>query len=362
MSYRSDLASKFQFRPLAYATAGLLWLFASPQSATAAEQVIIASTGGAYDRALKEAWFDPFTKATGIEVVIVVATNAEMRAKASAMVKTGNVTWDLYLDGEIQAASKAHREVTEDLTEFCQQFADRKDLGPHACAAGGALLQSTATLLAYHVGKAADPVPETWADMWDTQKFPGGRAFPNFDDPWRVMAAALLADGVSRDKLFPLDVDRALKKLDEIRPAISIWWKTGDQSVQGFRNGDYSLGQIWLTRAKAMQSEGLPIGWSYKASFLVGDRIALIKGAPHHDNALKLIAFWLNSPEAQAKACAILSCAPPSSDATALIPEDVRKTMPSAGDIRDYIVVPDAEWINANAAMLLQRWNSWIRQ
>ncbi len=339
----------------------LLSPLSTPRLATAAEQVVIASTGGAYDRALKEAWFDPFTEATGIEVVTVVATNAEMRAKASAMVKTGNVTWDLYLDGEIQAASEAHRAVTEDLTQFCRQFVDRKDLGPHACAAGGALLQSTATLLAYRLGKAGDPLPETWADMWDTKKFPGGRAFPNFDDPWRVMAAALLADGVSRDKLFPLDVDRALKKLDEVRPAVSIWWKTGDQSVQGFRNGDYALGQIWLTRAKAMQNEGLPIGWSYKASFLVGDRIALIKGAPHHDNALKLIAFWLNSPQAQAKACAILSCTPPSTDAVALIPENVRKLMPSAEDVRDYIVVPNADWINANAAMLLQRWNNWLR-
>jgi mannopine transport system substrate-binding protein len=361
MSSKSHSVPSFRIRQFVCTAGALLWSLSSPQSATAAEQVIIASTGGAYDRALKEAWFDPFTKATGIEVVVVVATNAEMRAKASAMVKTGNVTWDLYLDGEIQAASKAHREVTEDLTEFCRQFIDRKDLGPHACAPGGALLQSTATLLAYRPGKAGDPVPETWADMWDTKKFPGGRAFPNFDDPWRVMAAALLADGVSRDKLFPLDVDRALKKLDEIRPAVSIWWKTGDQSVQGFRNGDYSLGQIWLTRAKAMQSEGLPIGWSYKASFLVGDRIAVVKGAPHRDNALKLIAFWLNSPQVQAQACAMLSCTPPSSDAVALIPEEVRKLMPSAADIRDNIVVPDADWINANTALLVQRWNNWIR-
>lgn len=360
MSFKPRFASSAQIlRSIAFVIALPLLAYSDP--ATATEQIIIASTGGAYDRALKEAWFDPFTKATGIEVVTVVATNAEMRAKANAMVKTGNVTWDLYLDGEIQAASKAHREVTEDLTEFCRQFAERKDLEAHTCAAGGALLQSTATLLAYRTGGSNGPVPETWADMWDIQKFPGGRAFPNFDDPWRVMAAALLADGVSRDKLFPLDVDRALKKLDKIRPAISIWWKTGDQSVQGFRNGDYALGQIWLTRAKTMQDEGLPISWSYKASFLVGDRIALIKGAPHRDNALKLIAFWLNSPKAQAKACAVLSCTPPSSEAVAFMPESVRKTIPSAADISNYIVVPDADWINANAGMLLQRWNNWVR-
>ncbi|MBP1884746.1 ABC transporter substrate-binding protein [Sinorhizobium mexicanum] len=346
------------FRP---ALAGLLYIASIAPPAFAAEQVIIASTGGAYDRALKEAWFDPFTKATGIEVVTVVATNAEMRAKAAAMVKTGNVSWDLYLDGEIQAASKAHREITEDLTEFCRQFADRPGLSANACAAGGALLQSTATLLAYRTGKPGEPVPESWADMWDTEKFPGDRAFPNFDDPWRVMAAALLADGVSRDELFPLDIDRAIAKLEQIRPSVSLWWKTGDQSVQGFRNGDYSLGQIWLTRAKAMQDEGLPIAWSYKASFLVGDRIALLKGAPNRDNALKLVAFWLNSPAAQAKACEALSCTPPSRDAVSLMSAEARRTMPQADDVRDHIIVPDAEWINTNAALLLQRWNEWIR-
>lgn len=329
--------------------------------ADAAQKVVIASTGGAYDRALKEAWFDPFTKATGIEVVTVVATNAEMRAKAAAMVKTGNVSWDLYLDGEIQAASKAHYSVTEDLTDFCKQFSGRSDLPANACERGGALLQSTATLLAYRVEDENAPQPQTWADMWDREKFPGGRSFPNFDDPWRVLAAALLADGVDRRNLFPLDVDRAFKKLDEIRSDITLWWKTGDQSVQGFRNDDYSLGQIWLTRAQAMRNEGLPINWSYKAAFLVGDRIALVKGAPNPDGAKKLIEFWLNSPEAQAKACEKLSCTPPSTKAIAMMSEEARQNMPSAEDIQDNIVVPDAQWINEHAAELLMRWNSWVR-
>lgn len=340
---------------------GLGIALAAPQAANASDRVIIASTGGAFDRALTEAWFKPFTAETGIEVVVVVATNAEMRARAAAMTQTGNVTWDLYLEGEIQAGSAAHRAVSEDLTEFCRQYADRADLPGNACTAGGALLQSTATLLAYRIGEGDGSEPRTWADMWDTAKFPGGRSFPNFDDPWRVMAAALLADGVPREELFPIDVERALTKLEEIRPAITLWWRTGDQSVQGFRNGDYSLGQIWLTRAKAMRDEGLPIGWSYQGAFLVGDRISLLRGAPNRENALKLISYWLDSPQAQAAACEVLSCTPPSSEAIAIMSEEVRSTMPTAEDINESIVVPDAEWINENAATLLQRWNEWIR-
>ncbi|WP_425502240.1 extracellular solute-binding protein [Peteryoungia desertarenae] len=329
--------------------------------ARAQDQVIIASTGGAYDRALKEAWFDPFTEATGIAVTIISATNAEMRAKAAAMVKAGNVTWDLYLEGEIQSASEAHKQVTEDLSAFCERFSSRKDLAGNACTSGGALLQSTATLLAYRVSENMTVEPQGWADMWETDQFPGGRAFPNFDDPWRVLAAALLADGVARDELFPLDVDRALAKLDQIRDSVTVWWKTGDQSVQGFRSGEYDLGQIWLTRARAMKNEGLPIAWSYRQAFLVGDRVALLKGAPNREAALKLIAFWLENPSVQARACDVLSCTPPSTDAIALMSEETRSSMPTAEEVRSTIIIPDADWINANAAMLLQRWNTWVQ-
>ncbi|MDO3445478.1 extracellular solute-binding protein [Agrobacterium sp. V1] len=332
----------------------------SSASVVRAESVTIATTGGTYEKVLRDAWFEPFTKVTGIEVVTVSATDAEKRAKASAMVRTGNVTWDLFLDGEIQTGSQAHFDVAEDLTEFCKSFATSADLVFDACTRGGVRLQSTATLLVFKPSGDGNH-PKNWADMWDTKRFPGGRAFPNFDDPWRVMAAALLADGVNKDALFPLDIERALRKLDEIRPAVELWWKTGDQSVQGFRNGDYNLGQIWLTRAKALQNEGFDIGWSYDGAFLVGDRIALIKGAKNRENALKLVTFWLDNPDVQAKACEQLSCTPPSRKSIAMMSAAGRAGLPSAADVESRIIVPDADWINSNMAMLIQRWNEWIR-
>ncbi|MGO7418475.1 ABC transporter substrate-binding protein, partial [Rhizobium ruizarguesonis] len=75
-------------------------------------------TGGAYDAALRKFWFEPFTEKTGIKFVSVAATNAEMRAKAAAMFKTVNVTWDLYPDGEIQASAEAHRPTLERLAKL----------------------------------------------------------------------------------------------------------------------------------------------------------------------------------------------------------------------------------------------------
>lgn len=348
------------FQKMSAATAACLAALGS--SAADAETIVVATTGGAYEKALREAWFDPFTAKTGIEVVTIAATNAEMRAKAAAMVKTGNVSWDLYLQGEIQAASEQHLLYAENLSEFCKEFSTHADLDADACTAAGVRLLSNSTLLAYRSDAFDGAIPQTWADMWDLKKFPGGRSFPDFNDPWRVMASALLADGVRPEKLFPLDIDRALAKLEQIRPAVALWWKTGDQSMQGFRNGDYAIGQIWLTRAKALKSEGLPIAWSQAASFLVGDRIALIKNAPHRQNALKLAEYWLNTPAAQAKVCEALSCKPPSSEAVKLMSPRARADMPSTTDPQNSPIVPDAKWINDNAALLLERWNAWIQQ
>jgi putative spermidine/putrescine transport system substrate-binding protein len=40
-----------------------------------------------------------------------------------------------------------------------------------------------------------------------------------------MLEIALLADGVAPDKLYPLDLDRAFKKLDTIKKN-TIWWAT----------------------------------------------------------------------------------------------------------------------------------------
>ena len=58
--------------------------------------------------------------------------------------------------------------------------------------------------------------------MFDTKKFPGKRTFYKWSAPG-VIEIALLADGVPADKLYPLDLDRAFKKLDTIKSDI-VWW------------------------------------------------------------------------------------------------------------------------------------------
>lgn len=325
-------------------------------------EVIVATTGGAYDRALKEVWFEPFTQATGIKVNTVTATDAEQRTRAQAMANAGRVTWDIINNVDIIAESAQNRAFTRDLASFCTQFEARKELLEKSCNSAGVRISLNATLLAFNTERFKSGEPATWADLWDVARFPGPRALPSFNDPWRVFAAALLADGVPVDKLFPIDIDRALKKLDAIKPQIQLWWRTGDQSQQGFRNAEYVMGMIWGTRASALKAEGQPVGISYNGAFLLADTMQILSNGPNSAGAEALLKFYLDNPGVQAKLAERLNVTPPSLDAISKMSDAARANIPNSPEAFKGIVKHDSAWIAANQAKMLDAWNSWIQR
>jgi mannopine transport system substrate-binding protein len=326
------------------------------------KEVVVATTGGVYDQALKEIWFEPFTKATGVKVTTVIATDAEQRSKAQAMFQSGNVTWDIINNVDILAASPQNRAFAEDLAEFCKQFETRTDLAANTCQPYGVRITYNATLLAFNADKFKDKKPQSWADFWNTRDFPGPRALPNFGDPWRVLAAAVMADGVASDKVFPLDIDRAIRKLDQIKPQIQLWWKTGDQSQQGFRNGDYVVGMIWGTRTNALRAEGQPVQPSYDQAFMLADTMQIVRKSPNREGALALIKFYLDNPAVQARFAEKFGVTPASRAAIELMSAEGKAKIPTAPDTFSKIVKHDPEWINANQARMLEAWNTWIQK
>ncbi|WP_441232109.1 ABC transporter substrate-binding protein [Tardiphaga sp. 215_C5_N2_1] len=326
----------------------------------AEERVVVATAGGSFERALRTAWFDPFTKATGIKVISVVATDAEQRARASAMVRAGRVEWDIFNNHEILAASSGNRAITEDLSQFCAPYVGSPKLSAGTCSAAGLRFSRNATTMVFNKEAFAGAKPSSWADFWDVEKFPGRRALPSFGDPWRVLAAALLADGVSPSNLFPLDVDRAFKKLDTIRRQIDLWWRTGDQSQQGFRNRDYVLGMLFAVRANTLRDEGQPIEVSFNQAFMIGDSLQVIKGAQNREAALKLLKFYMENPDIQARYSELTGVVPPSDAALALLSTEAKTKLPAAG-AATVLIEPNLDWLNANQAMLVERWNAWIQ-
>ncbi len=93
----------------------------------------------------------------------------------------------------------------------------------------------------------------TMADFFDLKKIPGKRMIRK--DSQAMIEMALIADGVPLDKLYPMDVDRAIAKFATIKDSI-LTWDTGAQSQSLLRDGEVSMGWLWHTRANAAEAGG----------------------------------------------------------------------------------------------------------
>ena len=132
--------------------------------------------------------------------------------KIKAMVETGNVEWDMaqLSRGSIMNLQKTRRLLREDRLRHRRSTVS---IPPTASSTALEMLV-WAQVLAYRTDAFKGAAPKGWADFWDTKKFPGDRAmFGTGAGGWPEMEFALMAAGVPPDKLYPLDIDKALGEL-----------------------------------------------------------------------------------------------------------------------------------------------------
>ncbi|TIS77867.1 MAG: extracellular solute-binding protein, partial [Mesorhizobium sp.] len=172
--------------------------------------------GGSYQEAVVKNVINPFTEETGIKVNVVPAPDL---ARVKAQQLTGNVEWDVFDGSSTEGATGSKQDLWEklDLTMF-----DVEDLAtaPNEYFVPWGL---------YTGGIAWDPNkfgpgkhPSTFAEHLDLDKFPGRRTLFLNGPSWNL-EIALLADGVPPTEIYPLDLDRAFKVLDRIKPSIPTW-------------------------------------------------------------------------------------------------------------------------------------------
>ena len=232
------------------AAAGLLLL----QGAARADEMVFTSWGGTTQDAQKKAWVEPFEKTDGVKVKLDGPTDY---GKLKAMVDSGNVDWDV-VDVEGDFAVAAAKLGLLDSIDF--NVVKKSDLDPRFTSNDYVGSFYYSFVLGYNKDALGGKAPKTWADLFDTKKFPGKRTFYKWSAPG-VLEIALLADGVAPDKLYPLDLDRAFKKLDTIKSDI-VWWSGGAQSQQLLASGEAPLGAFWNGRVFAVQKDVPGVGLS----------------------------------------------------------------------------------------------------
>ncbi len=312
--------------------------------------VVFASWGGAYQDAEKACYCDPFAAATGARVVQDGPMN---NAKFRSMIEGGAPDWDV-ADVTLDFL---YAGIPDKLFEKIDtSIVDTSRVGPQYVNDYGIGCIAWSSNLGYSTkAYTGDAHPKVWADLFDTKRFPGKRTIGN--NPAASLEIALLADGVPMDKLYPLDVDRALRKLSTIKSDL-ILWSTNSQSQQLFVDGGVTLGLILNGRAYDAAKKGAPIAVSWEQSIQSIDYLVVPRGSRNRDAAMHLIDT-MTQADNQAKLANMIAYAPTNPAAFKGIDPKIEPWLSTAPDNAKQGFIINAEYWRDNLRPLTERWNNW---
>jgi putative spermidine/putrescine transport system substrate-binding protein len=343
-------------RQVLKAGATLALAFGMPTVVRAADrQIVVSDPGGPYTVAYRKAFYDPFEQATGIKVVSV-ARESQPVAQFAAMVKTRNYLWDATI--LTISADIPYLESAGFLEPIGLDAKDFPDLIPEALTPDFLGLDVYSTILAYRTDTlGAGKGPQSWADFWNVEKFPGRRCLRR--SPLDTLEQALMADGVALDQLYPLDVDRAFKSLDRIKPHIDLWWTSGAQAMQAIQSGEVDMISTWNGRAQAAIENGAPVQVVWNQGLYSIEGWAIPKGTPRAELAKQFVRFCADAKR-QADFTDTLAYGPTNRKAFDSIPAERAALLPTAPQNLKNMRLPSPSWWAENRAAVTERFNAWI--
>ena len=134
----------------------------------------------------------------------------------------------------------------------------------------------------------------TWADFWDVAKIPGKRGLGK--NVRGALEIALLADGVAPGDVYKTlgssdGVDRAFRKLDQLKPYI-VWWQTPAEAAKILGSGDVLMtttpSDVIVT---ANRVEKRNFGIQFAASLYEPRSWVILKGAQNLREATQFLYF-----------------------------------------------------------------------
>lgn len=295
------------------------------------KDIIVATWSGVYSNAQEAALFKPFTRETGIGVRVHYHNG------------------DFSADGFLSEAGKQSADVVDieraDLTRGCAEGVFQKidavellgngilddfiDGTLHPCGVGS-LIWSQA--IAYDTAAFAKFPPRTIKDFFDIKNFPGKRGL--FAGAEGTLELALMADGIPNEDVYdvlrrPGGVERALAKLDTIRPAL-VFWRSGEGAERLLNEGLVSMTTAYAGRfLRPRQGARRPatLLWDrhlWRASFW-----AIPRASNNLANAQRFISYATDAGRL-AELSIRLWFGPARNSGLAAVPQNVRAELPTS--------------------------------
>jgi putative spermidine/putrescine transport system substrate-binding protein len=208
-----------------------------------------------------------------------------------------------------------------------------------------------------------DKLPQTpdWPDFWDVARHPGGRGLPRtarFD-----LEIALLADGVAAADIYRTlrtteGLDRAFRKLDQLKPYI-LWWDKPDQPAHML-----AAGHVLLTASPSFpllqtsDATHRAYGLQWKGSLISVQSWAIPQGAPHPAAAQAGLLIAADIAR-QADFARLTGLGPTIRAAIDLLPPGPRAASPAAPhNLQDALFIDEGFWLE-NQDKLQARFDAW---
>ena len=319
----------------------------------AAEQITVADVGGAPAQALRTAFYDPFEKETGIRIENV-AHESDPVTQFKLVVDANSKIWDVCMvtpdDVARLTSEKNYLEPLEITAE------NNSDLVAGALMPNWFGFSVYGIVMAYRTDTYKTEAPKSWADFWNTAKFPGRRGF--YRNPKGVLESALLADGVAPKDLYPLNVDRAFAMLDKIRSNVAVWWTSGAQNTQLLQNGEVDMSDTWSARAFAAIESGAPVNIVWQGLYSI-DGWSIPSGTPKLRQARDFVRFCMN-PQRQAAYSSIVANGPSNTKAYDFIKLERAKLLPTFPENLKNLTQRDFAYWGKNYAAISDRFQEWL--
>jgi putative spermidine/putrescine transport system substrate-binding protein len=204
--------------------------------------------------------------------------------------------------------------------------------------------------------------PTNAKEFWDVANFPGPRAITGTAPPDAQLIFGLLAAGVPKDQLYPIDIDKAIASLQVIKPNVTVWPTSGGQMQQTLVDGEVGIEYAWNGRIFNAMKEKPAIQMFWDDSTVAGGKqagLAVPKGAPNADLAFTFLNWWSQQPELQAKWTESLTYPTPHKDVPGLLPKEISNGLPYSPSHAQPILV-DAEYTAEHQEELQKAWQEFL--
>jgi putative spermidine/putrescine transport system substrate-binding protein len=201
-----------------------------------------------------------------------------------------------------------------------------------------------------------------WTEFGDVVKFPGRRGLRK--QARGTLEVALMADGVPAGEVYrqlrsDAGVDRAFRKLEQLRPYIA-WWQDEVEAARLLASGEVLMTSAPSTGiAEAVRQDGRRLALQWNGAVTSVAALSIVAGTPHGADAVRLLSFAAD-PKVQAALAEQAQLGPLARGAVDLVPPGVQGLLPTGlAALAGGLPSDEAFWRD-NHQRLSQRFDAWL--